>query len=95
MCVKVYIARMSSLPSVLISRQRTRSLLLPTRMMGVWGSDSLRMRRSWAVRWKLLLSVTENTRTTTSHCNVDRSYKHQNTHTHDINDNDTHFVAVG
>lgn len=44
-------------------------------MMGVCGCVSLRRRRSWAVRWKLRLSVTENTSTQTSHCKVDRSYK--------------------
>lgn len=71
------------LPSELISRERTRSLLFPTRMIGVWGWDSLRRRRSWAVRWKLRLSVTEKTRIHTSHCRVDRSWGMQtNTHTH-------------
>lgn len=61
------------IPSLLISRERTRSLLFPTRMIGVCGWDSLRRRRSWAVRWKLRLSVTEKTRMQTSHCRVDRS----------------------
>lgn len=68
------------LPSELISRDRTRSLLLPTRMIGVCGWDSLRRRRSWAVRWKLRLSVTEKTRIHTSHCSVERSCESQ-THT--------------
>lgn len=62
-----------SLPSQVTSRVRTRSLLFPTRMMGVCGWVSLSRSRSWAVRWKLRLSVTENTRTHTSHSNVDRS----------------------
>lgn len=65
--------RALDVPSLLISRDRTRSLLFPTRMIGVCGWDSLRRRRSWAVRWKLRLSVTEKTRTHTSHCSVDRS----------------------
>lgn len=63
------------LPWQVTSRVRTRSLLLPTRIMGVWGWVSLRRRRSWAVRWKLRLSVTENTRTHTSHCRADRSWQ--------------------
>lgn len=42
--------------------------------MGVCGWASLRRSRSWAVRWKLRLSVTEKTRTHTSHCSVDRSW---------------------
>ena len=66
-------------PSALTSRERTRSLLLPTRMMGVWGCVSRRRRRSWAVRWKLRLSVTENTSTHTSHCSVDKSCGKDNT----------------
>ena len=66
--------RTAILPWALTSRERTRSLLLPTRMMGVWGWVSLRRSRSWAVRWKLLRSVTENTRTHTSHWRPDRSW---------------------
>lgn len=64
---------LKDVPSVLTSRERTKSLLLPTRMMGVWGWFSLRRRRSWAVRWKLRRSVTENTNTHTSHTSMDRS----------------------
>lgn len=61
-------------PWEVTSRVRTRSLLLPTRMIGVCGWVSLRRSRSWAVRWKLRLSVTENTRTHTSHSKADRSW---------------------
>lgn len=68
------------IPSLLISRERTRSLLFPTRMIGVCGWDSLRRRRSWAVRWKLRLSVTEKTRMHTSHCRVDKSWGSKHTH---------------
>lgn len=61
------------LPSVLISRERTRSLLLPTRIMGVLDWLSLSSRRSWATRWKLRRSVTEKTRMQTSHLRAERS----------------------
>lgn len=66
--------RALNVPSLLISRERTRSLLFPTRMIGVCGWASLRRRRSWAVRWKLRLSVTEKTRMHTSQCSADRSW---------------------